>query len=101
MITENNIENLKIIVENLAFNDYQQAYKKSNCYLKGKYTPKGKERKFEGYSLSEETEKAHELYKLSLKSEITIDEEEAIKGYLLKIKMLDSHLLTPKYFYLK
>lgn len=99
MITSTNIENLKTIVSNLAYKDYKNAYQKSDRYLKGKYTPSGKERKFKGYSLSDETTEANELLQLTTKTNITHDEVESIKGYLLRIKLIRDFLLIPKYYY--
>ena len=44
MITEKNIEDLKIILSNLSYKDYIEAYRKSDRYLKGLYTKvEGKE----------------------------------------------------------
>ena len=95
MITLNNISDLKTIVSNLSYKDYKQAYEKSNRFLKGKYTPAGKERKFKGYSLSDDTLEAREYLLLANKNNITGEEIEQIKAYLLKIKLLDYNLLIP------
>lgn len=99
MITKNNIKNLKIIVGNLAYKDYIQAYHRSNIYKKGKFTKTGRERKFEGYSLSAETLEAYELLLIATNkatNKISIKEGEEIKKYLLKIKLTQSELLIPK-----
>ena len=94
MITENNIKNLEKIVNNLSYKDYLQAYHKSTRYLKGRFTPTGRERKFSGYSLSSETLEAYNLLVLTDKKDITKENEEKIKAYLLNIKLTRSELLT-------
>jgi len=80
MITENNIDNLYRITSNLSFKDYTDqlnAHKKQN---------KGRVRTDFSYSLSSETLEALEMYKTACKQDITTDQEEEIKTYLLKIR---------------
>ena len=90
MITENNIKNLKVILSNLSYRDYVTAYRKSNRFKLGIYTPSGKERKFKGYSLSSETQKVYNLLNCALKGAL---KEEEIKEYLLDIKLNNNSLL--------
>ena len=45
MLTEKNIKDLKIILSNLSYKDYIEAYRKSARYLKGPYTKKWKAKK--------------------------------------------------------
>lgn len=86
MITQNSIDNLYKISSNLSMKDYRamNPIKKDN-------TPKYK--KHRPYSLSDETIKATELLKIASKQEVTREEEEQIKAYLLKIKLTRPHLL--------
>jgi len=80
MITENNIDNLYRITSNLSFKDYTDqltAHKKNH---------NGRIRTDFSYSLSGETLEALEQYKTACKSDITQEEEEIIKAYLLKIR---------------
>jgi len=86
MITESNKDNLYRITSNLSFKDYQSAvnsYKLLNKSIKwGKFS----------YSLSSETKEALEYYKTACKQDITADQEEEIKAYLLKIRLVYSDL---------
>ena len=97
MITGNNIVDLNNIVLNLAYKDSMEAYKKSARYKKGRYTKTGKERKFEGYKLSDETEEAFNLLTLATSGEISKEDEEIIKAYLLKTKLLNENLIKANY----
>ena len=94
MITENNIKNLKVILSNLSYRDYVEAYRESNRFKLGKSTPSGKERKFKGYSLSAETQKVYNLLNCALKGVL---KEEEIKEYLLDIKLNNNSLLKDGY----
>lgn len=83
MIVQKNIDNLYNIAANLAFIDYRIA------------NPKGKYKKHHPYSLSDDQREAQEHYELALKREnISRDEEERVKGYLLRIKRTRPELLT-------
>ena len=66
MITEKNIEDLKIILSNLSYKDYIEAYRKSARYLKGPYTKSGRQRRFKGYTLSHEAAKVHNYIIMAL-----------------------------------
>ena len=87
MITQNNIENLYKISSNLSMKDYRSMNPK-----KTDNTPKYK--KHHPYGLSDETIEATELLKIAYKrTEVTREEEEQIKGYLLKIRIVQPELL--------
>lgn len=85
MIVQNNIDNLYKISSNLSMKDYLQM----NPIKNGKKVYK----KHRPYSLSDETIEAKNLYGIAIKSEVTIQEEEQIKGYLLKIRIVQPELL--------
>lgn len=71
------------IVANFAKNDYAQATKRT----------KGKVKQ---YTLSQETEEAKEYYTLALCNdphELTTEQEEAIKGYLLPFRLYRTEYL--------
>ena len=87
MITQTNIDNLYKISSNLSMKDYRAMNP-----IKTDNTPKYK--KHHPYSLSDETIEATELLKIAYKRiEVTREEEEQIKGYLLKIKFTQAELL--------
>lgn len=87
MITQTNIDNLYKISSNLSMKDYLIMNPKDK-------NGKPKYRTHRPYSLSDETIEATELLKIAYKEQdVTIEEEEQIKGYLLKIKMLYPELL--------
>ncbi len=88
MITQANIDNLYKISSNLAMKDYLQANPRDT-------NGKPKYKKHRPYSLSDETIEVKNLYGIAIKPEqnITIEEEEQIKGYLLKIKLIMPELL--------
>lgn len=76
-------EELYNIYSNLSMRDFLQVnYKSGN-----------KSKKHIPYSLSQDTIESLEIYKIACKDEITQIEEEKIKGYLLPIRILRSHLL--------
>jgi hypothetical protein len=80
LITEANRDNLYRITSNLSYKDYQNALKSYKQYHKRiKYGDFS-------YSLSAETVEALEHYKTACQQEITADQEEAVKVYLLKIR---------------
>lgn len=75
-------ERLEKIVSKLAYNDMMQ-HKKS--------LTKAKQKNYKGgYSLSNDTEEAQENYSIVCKpvEYITLQEEEQVKGYLLKQNLL-------------
>lgn len=83
MITQNNIKNLYNIAANLAFIDYRIA------------NPKGKYKKRHPSGSSYDQEEAQEYYELALKREnISRDEEEIVKAYLLRIRRTREDLLA-------
>ena len=87
MITQNNIDNLYKISSNLAKKDYLAMNPKNKNGM-------SKYKKHRPYSLSDETIEATELLKIAYKlSKVTKEEEEQIKSYLLKIKMIMPDLL--------
>ena len=94
MITENNIKELNIIISNLSNKDWYEANKNSARAKKGRYTPSGKERKWNSYSLSSNTIEAYDKLNIALKKNITNNEIKEVKSYLLKIKMCQPELLT-------
>lgn len=81
MITQKNIERLSGIVSLLALKDYKRANPKRKVNKNGtvKHNP---------YTLSEETEEARRLLINAKKENITREEEEEIKAYLLKDTLL-------------
>lgn len=83
MITERNIERLDRLVAKYAYEDFRQA------------NPLGKRRirkdgtvKHNPYSLSAKTNEAREMLIMARKKDITKEEEEIVKAYLLKQKLL-------------
>ena len=82
MITSQNLQNLYNITANLAYKDYRAMNPKG-----GKKRP---------YSLSGETREALELYALARTTDLSREDEEHIKAYLLKIKMGRPELLEPR-----
>lgn len=98
MLTEKNIKDLKIILSNLSYKDYIDAYRKSARCLKGPYTKSGRQRRFKGYTLSDEAIKVHNYIIIALNQDSFKKEEiEEIKGYLLNIKLNRSYLLEDRY----
>lgn len=98
MITEKNIKDLEIILSNLSYKDYIEAYRKSDRYLKGPYTKSGRQRRFKGYTLSDEAVKVYNYIIKALNPDGFEKEEiEEIKGYLLSIKLNHRHLLEVGY----
>lgn len=80
MITELNKDNLYRITSNLSFKDYQIALNRYKQHHKTiRYADFS-------YSLSSETIEALEHYKTACQQDITADQEEQIKAYLLKIR---------------
>ena len=98
MLTEKNIKDLKIILSNLSYKDYIEAYRKSARYLKGPYTKSGRQRRFKGYTLSDEAIKVHNYIIMALNpGGFEKEEIEEIKRYLLNIKLNRSYLLEDRY----
>ena len=93
MITENNIKNLEMITSNFANKNWYNANKNSARVKYGRFTPSRKEGNWNKYSLSSETLEAYELLKKTIKKDISKEDEEEIKSYLLRIKMTRSELL--------
>jgi len=83
MITSQNLQNLYNITANLAYKDYRAM------------NPKGG-KTHRPYSLSGETREALELYALARTTDLSREDEERIKAYLLKIKMGRPSLLEPR-----
>ena len=83
MITEKNIDNLYRITSNFSYRDYMAV----NSNNKTKHV--------KPYSLSDDTKEALNLLKIAQKpqQDITQNEEEQIKAYLLKIKLVYPELL--------
>lgn len=75
MITEKNIERLDNLVKKYAMQDYKRA------------APHWA-RRHRSYTLSPLTNEAREMLQLARKENITKEEEETVKAYLLKKKML-------------
>ncbi len=84
MITENNIKRLENIVAHFAMEDYKRANPKKKIDRKTGLTIHNP------YSLSPQTNEAREILKLSRKENISQDEEETVKAYLLKMKMINN-----------
>lgn len=74
MITRNNIERLEKIVAYYAMQDYKRA------------NPNGAKRN--PYTLSPLTNEAREMLAIARKTDITTEEENDVKAYLLKQKMI-------------
>jgi len=80
-------EQLYNITSNLAYQDYSRTnYHPNNKRKSKKHIP---------YSLSDETERALEMYKIICKraEEITKEEEEKLKAFLLTYKLLQPDYL--------
>ena len=75
MITKENIKRLDNLVKKYAFQDYKRA----NPHMKTRHNP---------YTLSPLTNEAREMLRLARKENITKEEEEEVKAYLLKKKMI-------------
>ncbi len=87
MFTDNalnkTIENLNNIISKYAFQDYYNTNYKNGKKKRKKHIP---------YNLSDNTTEAREILKLIYgkgKEDISTEHEEAVKGYLLKYKLLD------------
>ena len=92
MIVKNNIINLNNILGNLSFDCYYNVNYK-NGKRKYKYN--------QSYSLNDEALKCLELLKIANKNDITIDEEEEIKAFLLRYKLLNGSYLLDNKEYIK
>ena len=81
MITENNLKRLDNLVAKYALMDYKRANPKRRIRKDGtvKHNP---------YTLSPLTNEAREMLALARKKDITQEEEEIVKAYLLKQKMI-------------
>lgn len=75
IITDGNKQFLYDLVSELALKDYKQANPHPKMYKKP-------------YSLSTETQEAHNMYKIACKSEHTAEEVERVKAYILKRKLI-------------
>lgn len=84
------------ILANLSYEDFWKVNKNSPRVKKGKFTPSGKERKWLPYSLSEETLECKEIIQLILSDNITREQEEKIKGFILKYRLLKPEYLESK-----
>jgi len=87
MFTESALLKAKIDLYNITANFSMIDYKQANINTK---TGKRKSKKHIPYTLSQETEKAKEIYNLVFgksPEDITPDEEERIKGYLLVFRL--------------
>ncbi|WP_368900809.1 hypothetical protein [Oceanobacillus oncorhynchi] len=73
-VKESLIRKVHIVVGELANKDYLKANTNKQGRLYKKHVP---------YSLSQETEQAKEILDLLYKNEVTKEDEERIKGYLL------------------
>lgn len=80
LITKRNIERLENIVKHYAMIDYLRANRLKNGKIRKKYRP---------YTLSPRTNEARGMLKISRKKEITKEEENIVKDYLLKAKLLE------------
>ena len=85
MITENNKLKLETIVANLSKQDYLA----NNPIKNGKKVHK----QHRPYGLSGETIEALEMYKMACAKEVSIEEEEMVKDFLLKVWFGRPHLL--------
>ena len=81
MIMPKTIDNLYRIASNLSYKDYRAVNN-------------GKQKKFVPYSLSDDTREADEYLKIAQKENVSIEEEESIKAYVMKIRKTQEHLLT-------
>jgi hypothetical protein len=81
MITENNLKRLDNLVAKYALMDYKRANPKRRIRKDGtvKHNP---------YTLSPLTNEAREMLTLARKKDITQEEEEIVKAYLLKQKII-------------
>lgn len=93
MITENNIKTLQAICSNLTNKDWYNANKNSTRAKFGKFTESGLERKWNTYSLSSNTLEAHGMLVKAVNKDISFDDIEIVKSYLLKIRMSQPELL--------
>jgi hypothetical protein len=87
MITQGNIDNLYKITANLAKRDYLITNPKRRVSKQG-YVIHNR------YSLSDETLEAYDFYNLSIRDDISREDEERIKAYLLKVKTVIPELLA-------
>ena len=70
------IQDLEAILSNLSYKDFKQANPKGKIGRNGR-------RIHRAYSLSDETLEVLEMLKLTVKTNITAEDEEIIKGFLL------------------
>ena len=78
MITKDNIDRLDKLVAKYAMQDFLRVNTTKNGTIRKRHVP---------YSLSPLTNEAREMLILARKEDITIEEEEIVKAYLLKKKM--------------
>jgi len=96
MFTEQTLLKAKIDLFNILFNHAYQDYYNTNYHPNGKR----KSKKHIPYSLSTDTEKAKEIYHLVYSKspeEITQEQEEQIKGFLLIYRTHRSEYLKERY----
>ena len=78
MITKDNIDRLDKLVAKYAMQDFLRVNTTKNGTIRKRHVP---------YSLSPLTNEAREMLILARKEDITTEEEEIVKAYLLKKKM--------------
>lgn len=76
-LSEDNIKNIKQKLYNISANLHADSYMAMRKRLKGK--------KVKSYVPSVEAEEALDMYKLAVKTDWNKEDEEKIKGYILKI----------------
>jgi len=91
MITENNKKVLNNIIANLSYDEYYKANFKNGKQYK----------KHRAYSLTDEILQAVELLKIANNQEITKDQEEEIKAFLLRYNLLFGEYLLSQEHYIK
>lgn len=101
MVTEKNKQLLNNLVANLSFNDFWNINKNSTRARLGQYTPKGKERKWNSYSLSVETLDALRVRNLATLNEVPKRVEEEAKALLLKYAFTNEKILLDNHEYIK
>ena len=71
------------ILSNLSAKDFWMVNKNSQRAINGRRTKTGKERKWNPYSLSEETEEARKVLS-KIKLDMTKEDEAEIKGFIMR-----------------
>lgn len=86
------------ILSNLSYKDFWNVNKNSTRAKLGQFTPKGKERKWIPYSLSQDTQEALDTLKL-INNNMDFEAEWSVKKFIMKWRALKPEYLEDKNYY--